>query len=164
MPGRSRAIALVATVLLASCGGSAVTGGSIPPSGTTAPGDSAGPSDGPASAITITRSGGIAGVHDVVEIAPDGSAAVTRKTGQGAATCTPTPEAIDRLREFDLATLGSPPSKVPIADGFNYEVVTGAGRASVGDGDEGVHGELLRVANEVVSSCLATVSGSGITS
>ena len=162
MPGRSRALALVATILLASSGGPAVTGSPTPPSGTTAPDGSVMPSGGPATRITITRSGGIAGVHDVVEIAPDRSVTVTRKAGQPA-TCTPTPEAIDRLFSFDLATLGAPPSKVPIADGFNYEVVTGAGSASVGDGDEGVHGELLRVANEIVTSCLATVSSSGIT-
>ncbi len=128
------------------------------PPGTTGPPDgSSTPSDAPASAITITRSGGIAGVHDVVEIAADGTAQVTQKTGVTGA-CTPTPEAVDRLRAIDFASIGTAPPKTPIADGFGYEIVAGSATASVGDGDTGAHGELLAAAAEVVSSCLRTVS------
>lgn len=129
-----------------------------PPAGTVAPDSSPTTTDAPASAITITRSGGIAGVNDVVEIAADGSTQVSRKTGIVSA-CTPTAEAISRLRTIDLAAIGTAVPKNPIADGFTYEIVTAAGSASVGDGDGGPRGELLSAAAEVVTSCLMTLSG-----
>ena len=119
-----------------------------PPAGTVAPDSSPTTTDAPASAITITRSGGIAGVNDVVEIAADGSTQVTRKTGIVSA-CTPTAEAIARLRAIDIAAIGTAMPKNPIVDGFTYEIVTAAGSASVGD-DGGPRGELLSAAAEVV--------------
>lgn len=131
-----------------------------PPAGTTTPSGSSMPTGEPASIITIIRTGGFAGVHDVVELAADGSVHVSQRTGV-AGTCTPTQEAIDRLRAIDLGALGPAPSKHPIADGFTYQVVTATASASVGDGDAGPHGELLRAVAEVVTSCLMTVSGSG---
>ncbi len=108
-------------------------------------------SDAAASELTITRTGGIAGVHDVVQIEPDGSASVSQKTGDISA-CTPSPAAVDRVRAVDLSALGPAPSKTPIMDGFGYEIVGASGTASVGDGDTGLHGELLAAAAEVVSS------------
>ena len=123
------------------------------PASTASPADSS----APGSSITITRTGGIAGMHDEVAIAPDNSAHITQKSGVTSA-CTPSVAAIDRIRAMDLSALGPPPSKTPIMDGFGYEVVTDAGRASVGDGDTGPYGELLAAAAEVVSSCLANVA------
>ena len=148
MRGRFRALVLVAAISLAGCGGANVTQSPTPPAGTVAP-DSSPTTDAPASAITITRSGGIAGVNDVVEIAADGSTQVTRKTGIVSA-CTPTAEAISRLRAIDIAAIGTAMPKNPIVDGFTYEIVTAAGGASVGDGDGGPRGELLSAAAEVV--------------
>lgn len=144
-----RALVLVAAVALASCGGGAVNESLVPDS-----------SDAAASELTITRSGGIAGVHDVVQIEPDGSASVSQKTGEISA-CTPSAPAVDRVRAVDLSSLGPAPSKTPIMDGFGYEIIGASGIASVGDGDTGPHGELLAAAAEVVSSCLATRVDSG---
>jgi hypothetical protein len=158
MRGRARALVLLAALVLAGCGGAAVT---QDPSSPTASSPVAtgvpGGSGAPVSAITITRSGGIAGMHDVVVVAPDNSAHVTQKNGVMSA-CTPSVAAIERVRSTDLAALGPAPSKIPIMDGFGYDVVTDSGRASVGDGDSGAHGELLAAAAEVVSSCLSTLA------
>jgi hypothetical protein len=154
MQVRRIAMVLVAAVAIAGCGGATVT--ESPSSPTTAP--STAPSgEAPASTITVTRTGGIAGMHDEVVIAPDNSAQVTQKTGVMSA-CTPSVAAVERLRATDLSALGPPPSKTPIMDGFGYEIVTDSGRASVGDGDTGPHGELLAAAAEVVSSCLSTLT------
>ena len=147
-----RALVLIAAISLASCGGAAVTEGPTFPTSSDEPA---------ASELTITRTGGFAGVHDVVQIEPDGSASVSQKTGVISA-CTPTPEAVDRVRAIDLSALGTAPPKTPIMDGFGYEIVGASGTASVGDGDTGSHGDLLAAAAEVVSSCLTTVSDSGI--
>ena len=153
MQGRTRAFVLVAAVALAGCGGAAVTESPSAPATASAPAAS----DASPSAITITRTGGIAGMHDEVVIAPDNSAHVTQKSGVMSA-CAPSVAAIQRIRATDLSALGPPPSKTPIMDGFGYEVVTDSGRASVGDGDTGPHGELLAAASEVVGSCLSTLT------
>lgn len=145
-----RALVLVAAISLASCGGAAVSESPAQPDA----------SDAAASELTITRTGGIAGVHDVVQIEPDGSASVSQRTGVISA-CTPSQAAIDRVRAIDLATLGPAPSKTPIMDGFGYEIVGASGTAAVGDGDTGQHGELLAAAAEVVASCLTTRTDSG---
>jgi hypothetical protein len=156
MNGTLRAVVLFAAITLAGCGGSAVSESPTTPTRTDAPSGAA-TSDAP-SAITITRTGGIAGVRDVVQLAADGSVSVTQKGG-ASGSCTPAAEAVDRLRAIDLSALGSAPPKTPIADGFGYEIVAATGTASVGDGDTGAHGELLAAASAVVSSCLANVSG-----
>ena len=155
MRGKTRALVLVAAMALASCGGAAVTESPSSPATTVPDG-----SGRPTSSITITRTGGIAGMHDEVVIAPDNAAHVTQKSGVTSA-CTPSVAAIDRVRAFDLSALGPPPSKTPIMDGFGYDIVTESGHVSVGDGDTGAHGELLSAAAEVVSSCLATLVPAG---
>lgn len=144
-----RALVLVAALSLASCGGGAPDESEQPDS-----------TDAAVSELTITRTGGIAGVHDVVQVEADGSASVSEKSGEISA-CTPAPEAVGRVRAVDLSTLGPAPSKTPIMDGFGYEIAGETGIASVGDGDTGAHGELLAAAAEVVSSCLLTRSSSG---
>ena len=128
------------------------------PSTTTPP---AGSGDDSASAMVVERSGGIAGFHDVVEIAADGTAKVTTRNG-GTRTCTVDPAVIAALRAIDLAAVGSGPPKVPIADGFTYVVRTSTGSASAGDGDAGIRAEFAAAAAAVIASCLAGVSGSAL--
>lgn len=150
---------VVAASTLAACAGSSATEG---PSTFGSPAGGVVPSDGaPASAMVVTRTGGFAGVNDVVEIAADGTAQVTSKSGE-TRNCTPSPTAVERLRAIDLAAVGSAPPKVPIADGFNYTVSSAGGSASAGEGDNvGVRAEFVAAAGAVVSSCLENASGSG---
>lgn len=152
---------LIAAISLAGCGGSVGEG---PTSTTGSPIGSDSPSDdAPALAMVVTRTGGIAGFHDVVEIAADGTAQVTSKTGE-TRSCTPSTTALDRLRAIDLAAVGSAPSKSQIADGFTYSVSSATGSASAGQGDdEGHRAEFVAAAEAVVASCLASPSGSGST-
>ncbi len=113
----------------------------------------------PTGVLVVTRTGGIAGVNDVLEIAADGSAQMTSKTGE-TRDCVPSPTALQQLRGIDLAAVGSAPSKPQIADGFTYEVRTAGGSASAGDGDEGLRAELVAAAAAVFASCLADAAGS----
>lgn len=120
-----------------------------------------GSSAAPASEIVIVRTGGFAGVMDTVEVAADGTAQVTSRTGETSA-CTPDASALDRLRAIDLAAIGSTPPKNPMADGFNYSVSSAGVSASVGEGDnDGIRAEFLAAAAGVVTSCLAYKSGGG---
>ena len=146
---------LVAVVSLSSCGGSNVTEGPALPS---TPGGSSATT---ASELVVVRTGGIAGVHDTVQIAADGTAQVSSNAGQAFA-CTPDPAALARLRAIDLAAVGTAPPKNPVADGFNYAVTSAGGSASAGDGDnEGIRAEFVAAAASVVTSCLANKSGAG---
>ncbi len=139
-----------------------MTEGSARPSTPVSTTGSDSPSDAAAaSALVVTRTGGFAGVHDTVQIAADGTAQITSKTGE-TRNCTPSPADLDRLRMIDLAAVGTAPPKSPIADGFNYSVSSASGSASAGDGDhEGRRAELVTAAAAVVASCLATEPGSG---
>jgi hypothetical protein len=143
---------LAATIALAGCTGVTVTND---PSPATASPDSG----TPVSAMTLTRTGGIAGFHDVLEIAADGTAQLTRRSGE-TSTCTPSPTALDQLRAIDLAAVGSAPPKAPIADGFTYTVVSAAGTATAGDGEDGIRGAFVSAAAAVLSSCEAMLVGS----
>lgn len=105
--------------------------------------------------IVVERSGGIAGFHDVLEIAADGSAHVTSRNGE-ARRCTPDPAALRALRAFDLAVVGSGPPKAPIADGFTYVVRTASAMASAGTGDTGIRAAFAAAADAVIGSCLAS--------
>jgi hypothetical protein len=149
---------LLAVAAIAGCGGGL---GSQPPDPSGAPSSSEGslgPGDPPAP-MTVARSGGIAGVNDVVEIAPDGSARVTRRNGEVAA-CTPSADAVARLRAIDLRAIGSGPPKHTIADAFSYTVTTAGSTVSVEEGNLGAGPiDLLSAAAEIVSSCLANTSG-----
>jgi hypothetical protein len=136
---------LVAAVSVAACSGSAT--GSDAPSDATQP-----------FAMVVARTGGFAGVNDVVEIAADGTAQVTSRTGE-TRSCAPSPSAVERLRAIDLAAVGSATSKSPIADGFVYSVTSAGGAATAGEGDnEGIRADFVLAAGEVVSSCLANPS------
>lgn len=150
---RTRVGLIVAAALaLAGCTGATMTGNPSP--AITSPGSGA-----PDSALTLTRSGGIAGFHDVLEIATDGTAQLTRRSGE-TSTCTPSPTALDQLRAIDLAAVGSAPPKAPIADGFTYTVVSAAGTATAGDGEDGIRGAFVSAAAAVLSSCEAMLVGS----
>jgi hypothetical protein len=147
----------VAVAAIAGCGGGL---GTQPPDSPGASGSSEGSlgTGDPPAPITVTRSGGIAGVNDVVEIAPDGSARVARRNGEVVA-CTPSADAIARLRAIDLRAMGSRPPKHTIADAFSYTVTTGGSSVSVEEGDLGAGPvDLLAAASEIVSSCLANTS------
>ena len=137
---------LVATISVAACSG--LTTGSDAPSDA-APSDAA-----PPSAMVVTRTGGFAGVNDVVEIRADGTTAVSSRTGE-TGRCTPDPAAVERLRAIDLAAVGTAPPKSPIADGFVYSVTSASGAAMAGEGDNtGLRAEFVVAAAEVVTSCL----------
>ena len=140
---------LVAVISFASCGGSGVTESPAPSSTTSSP-------TGP---LVITRTGGIAGVNDVVQIAADGTAQVTTKAGE-THSCTPSPTALEQLRAIDLAAVGSGPPKPGVADGFTYSLRSAGGDASAGDGDEGLRAEFVAAAAAVIASCLVEASGS----
>jgi hypothetical protein len=152
---------LVAVVSLASCGGSTVTEGPALPSTGVSPSGSDVPSDAAVSEMVVIRTGGFAGVHDTLQIAADGTAQITAKTGE-TYRCTPDPSALDRLQAIDLAAVGSGLTKSPIADGFTYSVTSASGSASASDGDnEGIRAEFVAAASGVVTSCLANQSGAG---
>ena len=110
-------------------------------------------------AMVVERSGGIAGFHDVVEIAADGTARVTTRDG-GTRACTVDPAVVDALRSMDLAAVGSGRPKMPIADGFTFVVRTAGVTASAGTGDTGVRAAFAAAAAAVIASCLAGASGS----
>ncbi|HET9851186.1 MAG TPA: hypothetical protein VFP56_01615 [Candidatus Limnocylindrales bacterium] len=156
-----RWVLLAAVTALAGCGGGLGTQPPDPSAATSSPEGPPAATEAPDSPMTVTRSGGIAGLHDVVEIAADGSARVTRRDGAVSA-CTPSPEAVARLRAIDLRAIGTPAPKPPIADAFSYTITTAGTTVMVEEGDVGAgRTELLAAASEVVSSCLASTSGSG---
>ena len=73
---------MVAVLTLAGCGGSTVEAGSAGSSTTPSPTGSH-PSDDPAGtqAMVVVRTGGFAGVRDLMRVAADGTARITVKTG-----------------------------------------------------------------------------------
>jgi hypothetical protein len=145
----------VAALGVAGCGdGSSVTGGGAASASSAA--TAAPSSNAPSGAIVVTRTGGIAGVVDLVRIAADGTASITSRTG-GAHACQPAAQAIDRLRAIDLAALQATPTRSSrLADGFNYSVKAASGSASATEGDDNSRrAELVDAAAAVVASCLA---------
>jgi hypothetical protein len=154
------ALVMVAAMALAGCGGSTVVAGPAKSSTTPSPTSSATPDeDAPTSATVVVRSGGIAGVRDIVRIAADGTAHLTTKTGTTRA-CTPSAASLDRLAAIDLGALKAIPSKPSqMADGFIYSVQAGDASASAGEGDDnGRRAEFVDAAAAVIGSCLATQS------
>jgi hypothetical protein len=159
--GAVAAFVMVAAMGLSACGGSTVVeapakSSTAPPS----PTSSATPDeDAPRSATLVVRSGGIAGVRDMVRIAADGTARLTTKTGTTRA-CSPSAASLDRLAAIDLAALKTIPSKPSqMADGFNYSVNAEGGSASASEGDDDSRrAEFVDAAAAVVGSCLATQS------
>jgi hypothetical protein len=141
---------LVATISVAACAGFAT--------GSDAPSDAAASDAAPPSSMVVTRTGGFAGVNDVVEIAADGTATVASKTGV-TSSCTPSPAAVERLRAIDLAAVGTGLPKTPIADGFVYSVTSAGEAATAADGDNsGPRAAFVLAAAEVVTSCLENQS------
>jgi len=104
----------------------------------------------------VVRTGGIAGVLDMVRIEADRSAELTSKTGKSR-TCTPSAASLDRLRGIDLSAVGATPSKPPqMADGFNYSVKSGDASATASEGDDDSRrAELVNAAAAVIATCLA---------
>lgn len=151
---------VVLILTLAGCGGSTVTDGSAGSSTTPAPaGSDTSDDNAPTPAMVVLRTGGIAGVHDQVRIAADGTARSTRKTGK-TRDCTPSTTSLERLRAIDLAALNAIPTTMSqLADGFNYSVKTGDASASASEGDDDSRrAEFVDAAAGVIASCLATQS------
>jgi hypothetical protein len=155
-------LVVVAALSLAGCGGETVVEGPAKSPTTASPTGSGSPEeDAPASAIVVVRTGGIAGVFDMVQVAADGTARIRGKTGE-TRNCTPSVKALDRLRAIDLTAVGTTRSNSKMADGFNYSVRSAEGSAAAGDGDDdGRHAELVDAAAAVIASCMANQSGSG---
>jgi hypothetical protein len=146
---------VVAALTIAGCGGSSVSVGTDDSPSASSPG-TASPSENPTtSALVVTRTGGIAGVTDMVRIAADGSASITSKTSKSRA-CTPSSTALDRLRAIDLAAVQATTAKPGMADGFNYSVKSGSASAEASEGDDDSRrAELIDAAAAVIASCLA---------
>lgn len=111
--------------------------------------------------MLVVRTGGIAGVSDMVRIAGDGSASITTKARKTRG-CTPSATALDRLRAVDLKAVAATTAKPShLADGFNYSVKSGSASAVVSEGDDDSRrAELVDAAAAVVATCLASQSGS----
>jgi hypothetical protein len=142
---------LAAALLLTACGGSSET--------TSTANSSSKPTDGAtSSAIVVVRTGGIAGVQDMVRVAADGSATLTSKTGKSHA-CTPSAKSLDQLRAIDLTAVGTTSKPPQMADGFNYSVKSGDASATASQGDDDSRrADLVDAAAAVVASCLARQS------
>jgi hypothetical protein len=172
------AVPLVLALGLSACGGSSTTtastgsdagsGASSAPPASGNPSATGGPPVSPSSAasptgdfLEITRSGGIAGVRDIVRVASDGTAKLVTRDGR-AKTCRPAADDVRRLRQLDLAAMDALPSGAPVADGFVFSVRTTHGAAAVGDGDKrGRRAEVLDAAATVVATCLAGTPAAG---
>jgi hypothetical protein len=133
------------------------TGG--PPSPPPSPG-SGGDGGSGSAFLEVTRSGGIAGVRDVVRVAADGTGKMLNRQG-GQRTCRPPAAAVERLRKLDLAAIAALPSPTAVVnDGFVFSVRTPAGAAAVGQEDKGGHrADLLSAAAAVISSCVVGLPG-----
>jgi hypothetical protein len=152
-------VTIAVVLMLAGCGGSTAGAGSAESSTTPSPTGSH-PSEDPAGtqAMVVVRTGGFAGVRDLMRVAADGTARITVKTGNTHA-CTPSAASLERLRAIDLAGLKGTPTKVSkMVDGFNYSVKTVDGSAAASEGDDGRRAEFVDAAAAVITSCLATQS------
>jgi hypothetical protein len=155
-------LVVVAAMTIAACGGSTVAEAPAKSSTAPPPTSSATPDeDAPRSATVVVRSGGLAGVRDIVRIAADGAARITTNTGTTRA-CAPSAASLDRLAAIDLLALKANPTKLShMADGFIYSVQSGDASASASEGDDNSRrAELVDAAAAVIGSCLASQSGS----
>jgi hypothetical protein len=152
-------VIIAAILTLAGCGGSTAGAGSAG-SSTTPSSTGSHPSNDPpgTQAMVVVRTGGFAGVRDLMRVAKDGTARITVKTGD-TRDCTPSTASLERLRAIDLTALNASPTKQSqMADGFNYSVKTGDGSAAASEGDDGRRAEFVDAAAAVIASCLATQS------
>ncbi len=140
-------LALLTSWCLGACG-AASTGGPSPASPSSpSPGQTAVPTvSGSTSAtvdppdselfpLTITRSGGIAGVQDSVVVGADGSARLRTRGGSG--SCVVGEAGMDLLREVSTALVGASTVTLPptadVADGYVVTVSSPRGRALLAD-------------------------------
>jgi hypothetical protein len=159
---RLAGVLAAAALSVAGCGGSTVTVGAGDSATASSAATDSPSGSAPTSAMVVMRTGGIAGVVDMVRIAADGTASITSKTSKSRA-CTPAAKSVARLRAIDLTAMQVLPSMSSrMADGFNYSVKSASGSAAVSEGDDDSRrAELLDAAAAVVASCLAGQSGSG---
>ncbi len=129
-------VAAAVASVLAACGADdgPVTGASPGPTVAT-PGSSSAPSEVAGRfPVSVTRSGGFAGVDDAVVVAADGSATVKRRSGR------PTPVTLTAEQLAELRTLlaspalaaeaAGPAQRESCADGFTVTLTTGSVRAT----------------------------------
>jgi len=151
---RFAGLLVVAVLAVAGCGVSTSTVGADGHASPTTPTGT----DAPVGAMVVVRTGGIAGVMDLVRIAADGSATLRSKTSKGRG-CTPSSQALGRLRSIDLAAVPAAASPPKMADGFNYSVTVGGTRAVASEGDDDSRrAELVDAAAAVIATCLANQS------
>lgn len=149
-------IPLALLLALAACGGESSTA----TRSTGSRGGTATSSGGTAVAMEVVRTGGIAGVRDVLRIKANGLGTLTDKNGS-TSSCRLTDQALDRLRAVDLSDVSAAPTDAPaMADGFNYAVRVGDERASGAEGDDGRRADLVDAAAAVLTSCIQQQSGS----
>jgi hypothetical protein len=150
-------------LLVGACAGAEDGSTARPPSASSAStGDSsAGASASvPAGAVELTRSGGLAGVHDTLLVRPDGTATVTGRDGRSR-PCQVDESALVALRAVDPGSLGSAAesSGPRIADGFTYALRTQTGSVTVTEGQTGGRRpELLEAAAAVFAGCSVSPS------
>jgi len=168
------AVPLAVGLVLGGCSGDSTTSTSTAGSDTASssapqPSATGGPPSPPSSGgasgsafVEIVRTGGIAGVRDVVRVAADGTAKLLTRDGR-TRSCRPSADAVAKLRAMDLQTVAAQASaSTTVNDGFTFTVRTPQGSASAGDGNaDGRRAELLSAAAAVVSACLAGVPATG---
>jgi hypothetical protein len=149
---------LVTVPLLSGCGPADT--GNPAPSTTTTVAATAAPSPKAAVPITISRTGGIAGVHDTVRITATGAWTSEDRLGRRT-TGQLTPEQLDQLQRLaadphvavEAAATTGPPQ---CADGFQYTVTIDTAAIRF---EDCAHAAEPRVAKAVVGTIQAAVPG-----
>jgi hypothetical protein len=151
----------LAALLVGACAGGEAGLPARPPSASSAsPGDGSAGASAPAGAVRLTRSGGLAGVHDTLLVGPDGTATVTGRDGRSR-PCQVDEPALAALRAVDPSRVGSAEesSGPRVADGFTYELRTPSGAVTVTEGQTGGRRpELLEAAAAVFAGCAVSPS------
>jgi hypothetical protein len=130
-----RTLALITLVLAV---GACARQGATPPASSdpsATPGNSTGAGSQLPSAVRLSRTGGFAGVNQMITIQPDGAWSYTTKGGGVSETGTLDPAQAAALRDLIttpgfLAEIRSVETDANCADGFNYAITVGSESAS----------------------------------
>lgn len=130
-------MAICALFAVAACGSPTATGSSPSQSATASPGETT-PGRIAAPTVKITRTGGIAGVNQSIEIIFDGSwtytDAKTATTETGTLTAAQRAQLLQLVSDpAFLAEMAAAPNPVACADGFTYTVQVGQQSSSMVD-------------------------------
>jgi hypothetical protein len=123
MPRNHRFLLCALPLALTACG--AGSAGNASGAGTATPSTSA----SPVAPVTIERSGGVAGFHDRVVVAADGT--VTATTRGGATTCSVDPAFVAALQVLALAASTSATTSYPVGTPDAMTVVLTTANGSV---------------------------------